>query len=400
MHNTQAEFQDFNTGCFCVTRQNVSTPYDSFFAKTQVFLSYDVVSRIKQSIEVLEKTIKSEAFKQFVFKDDYEEMRGKNTDGGVLMSYDFHIDGSSPKLIEINTNAGGAFLNYELLKVARGCCALVTTQDITTFEKNIVSMFKEEYRKKSSKQLEMIAIVDEDPEKQFLYPEFLLCKEILERHGIKVSIVDPNDLNVEENVLYDNGVKIDLMYNRLTDFYFKEGKHTKFLPLLFSDNVVITPDKDDHMLFADKRSLLALGDESLTSQILSSDELVTLKETLLETKIVDETNAEYLWEHRKKYFFKPFNGYGGRGAYNGKGLTKQVWGNIKEGNYLAQEIVPANVRMTKGVDDEEAEAYKFDIRAYTYKGKVLLLAARMYQGQTTNFRTAGGGFSPILITDK
>ncbi len=400
MHDTQAEFQDFNTGCFCESHQNVSTPYDAFFAKTQVFVSGDVYSKIMQSIDVLEKAIMSKDFKRSIFKDRYDEIQDMNIDGGVFMSYDFHIDGNTPKLIEINTNAGGAFLNYELLKVVRGCCDKITVQDVSSFEDAIVSMFRAEYKKKSDKELEMVVIVDEEPEKQFLYPEFLLCKDVLERNGVKVYIVDPKDLNVEGEELFVDIVKVDLLYNRLTDFSFEKEEHIKFLSLLSSSSTVVTPSKDDHMLFADKRSLLALGDESLTSQILSSDELVTLKETLLETKIVDETNAEYLWEHRKKYFFKPFNGYGGRGAYNGKGLTKQVWENIKEGNYLAQEIIPANVRMTKGGDDEEMEAYKFDIRAYTYKGKILLLAARMYQGQTTNFRTVGGGFAPVMITNK
>jgi hypothetical protein len=40
---------------------------------------------------------------------------------------------------------------------------------------------------------------------------------------------------------------------------------------------------------------------------------------------------------------------------------------------------------------------KFDLRAYTYAGQVQLLAARMYSGQTTNFRTTGGGFTPVVV---
>ena len=40
----------------------------------------------------------------------------------------------------------------------------------------------------------------------------------------------------------------------------------------------------------------------------------------------------------------------------------------------------------------------FDLRAYTYAGRIQLLAARLYQGQTTNMRTPGGGFAPILLT--
>jgi hypothetical protein len=38
---------------------------------------------------------------------------------------------------------------------------------------------------------------------------------------------------------------------------------------------------------------------------------------------------------------------------------------------------------------------KFDLRAYAYAGEVQWTAARLYQGQTTNFRTPGGGFAPV-----
>lgn len=39
-----------------------------------------------------------------------------------------------------------------------------------------------------------------------------------------------------------------------------------------------------------------------------------------------------------------------------------------------------------------------DLRNYVYDGEVQLLVARLYQGQTTNFRTQGGGFAPVLTT--
>ena len=38
---------------------------------------------------------------------------------------------------------------------------------------------------------------------------------------------------------------------------------------------------------------------------------------------------------------------------------------------------------------------KFDLRDYTYDGRGQWVAARLYQGQTTNFRTPGGGFAPV-----
>jgi hypothetical protein len=46
--------------------------------------------------------------------------------------------------------------------------------------------------------------------------------------------------------------------------------------------------------------------------------------------------------------------------------------------------------------DGVPERRKTDVRLYTYDGRVLLTAARLYQGQTTNFRTPGGGFAPVL----
>jgi hypothetical protein len=41
---------------------------------------------------------------------------------------------------------------------------------------------------------------------------------------------------------------------------------------------------------------------------------------------------------------------------------------------------------------------KFDLRNYVYDGAVQWVAARVYQGQTTNFRTPGGGFAPVFST--
>lgn len=47
------------------------------------------------------------------------------------------------------------------------------------------------------------------------------------------------------------------------------------------------------------------------------------------------------------------------------------------------------------VDGADSEV-KVDVRPFTCAGNAQLLAARLYQGQTTNFRTAGGGFAPVF----
>ena len=51
---------------------------------------------------------------------------------------------------------------------------------------------------------------------------------------------------------------------------------------------------------------------------------------------------------------------------------------------IEMQMDPASVRL------------KLDVRCYAYDGRVLMLAARLYQGQTTNFRTPGGGFATVF----
>lgn len=88
-------------------------------------------------------------------------------------------------------------------------------------------------------------------------------------------------------------------------------------------------------------------------------------------------------------------GYGGKAAYRGDKLTRKTWEHITAGGFVAQALVPPSERMVT-VDDVPMRL-KVDMRAYAYRGRVLLLAARTYAGQTTNLRTPGGGFAPVLV---
>ena len=105
--------------------------------------------------------------------------------------------------------------------------------------------------------------------------------------------------------------------------------------------------------------------------------------------------AEELWARRKELFFKPAAGYGSKAAYRGDKITRKVWGEIVGAGYVAQRIVPPSAR-TIAIDGR-LESLKADLRCYTYAGEIQLIAARLYQGQTTNFRTPGGGFAPVFV---
>ena len=115
------------------------------------------------------------------------------------------------------------------------------------------------------------------------------------------------------------------------------------------------------------------------------------------TELVKLADPKELWSRRNSLFFKPSSGFGGRAAYRGDKVTRKVWDDILTSDYVAQAIVPPSTR-TISIDGQ-IQSMKADLRNYTYAGKVQLIAARIYEGQTTNFRTPGGGFAPVFVGD-
>ena len=69
---------------------------------------------------------------------------------------------------------------------------------------------------------------------------------------------------------------------------------------------------------------------------------------------------------------------------------------VAEDDYIAQAVVPPSERQL--IINGEKQALKLDIRCLTYNGKIQQLSARLYQGQTTNLRTVGGGLATVFST--
>jgi hypothetical protein len=189
---------------------------------------------------------------------------------------------------------------------------------------------------------------------------------------------------------------VDMVYNRLTDFYLEESSHSAIRQAYQADAIVLTPSPHMHALFAHKRNLIALSNDTLLAGWgATQEDRSTLNAVVPETLLVRTVQADLLWNRRKQFFFKPVAGYGAKATYRGDKLTTRVWGEILAGEYVAQALVSPSERLIE-VDGVSKEL-KFDVRAYTYGGQIQLLAARMYTGQTTNFRTQGGGFAPVII---
>lgn len=326
---------------------------------------------------------------------------------GVLFGYDFHLGVDGPKLIEINTNAGGILLALALARAQVPCCeavdhAFAIPSALDALPDALCAMFVSEHgRVFGDRPLTHVAIVDESPETQFLAPEFTLFARLFASHGIRASILAPEALTFAEGRLRaPDRSPIDLVYNRLTDFTFADSRLAPIVEAYEARAIALTPNPRAHALFADKARLVLLSDrDALLSLGASAEDAALLAHAIPTTRHVQGPDAAKWWADRKSWFFKPRDGYGSRAAYRGDKLTKRVWEEIVAGDvaYVAQRIVPPRERLVHFADDaSEHVLLKYDVRNYTFEGDVLLLAARLYQGQTTNFRTEGGGFAAVF----
>lgn len=370
--------------------------YQHFFANyanlETIKLPKNIIEQMQNLITAVEKVITISNEKN----NNSSNIRNDNLKG-IFMGYDFHLQNNNenknitPKLIEINTNAGGAFLNLCLLN------AIYKNDKNNVADKlanEFVAMFKNEFTifSNNQKNLQTIAIADENPSEQFLYPEFEICQKILVKNNIQTIISSPENLSIQNNNLYyNNSIKIDFVYNRLTDFYLRSNaKNNALLTAYQNDFAAISPNPKIYDLYANKNNLINLSKADFLDNLnIDNQSKNILLKHIPKILKVKNNDTEYLWKQRKNLFFKTAEGYGSKAVYRGDKLTKKVFAEIIESDaYLAQEIIPPSEHLLKNIN----AVMKADFRCYCYNGKIQLVAARLYQGQTTNFRTENGGF--------
>lgn len=290
----------------------------------------------------------------------------------VCMSYDFHINtNGQPELIEINTNAAFLALGLELYSF------LNLPNPASTFnEKALVDMFANELRLSGASN-SSVAIVDEYPDKQNLYLEFLIYKTILNKNDIKTDIFNIADV--------EKFKEFSLVYNRYTDFYLQEEK-SAVIKKLYNENILnLSPNPYEYFLLADKQRFLDWNSQTEVAKPAS----------LLKTYDMGTEDKDKIWSERKNLFFKPKTSFGGKQAYKGASISRKIFENVSNANFIAQQLsVPSQIQVE--IDNIKQE-FKYDLRCFVYKDELQLIVARLYQGQITNLKSVGGGFACITV---
>lgn len=377
--------------------EGLSVTHPHLFADVPVWVDESSVRQIICLIETIERVIALPCYREAVLSRDSGGVSADPGYPGVFMGYDFHVgEGGAPQLIEINTNAGGAFLSALLLASQSGAQGEEIWRRFCAW---VVEMFRGVWRSAGRKEeLLRIALVDETPQTQYLAPEFELCRQVLTDAGWQVVVSAPEELFWDGGSLTHAQLGVvDLLYNRLTDFSLSEPGHAAILKAWQRGRAVVTPHPYAHRLYADKRNLALLTDaEWLVRAGVSEDAARVLLAGIPRVeRVIGEDREARFWRERRHLFFKPADGFGGRAAYRGEKLSRRVFAEILAGEYVAQSFTPPPMRYF-WADTGEEKALKWDLRCYAFEGRPGLYAARLYQGQTTNFRTPGGGFASAL----
>jgi hypothetical protein len=344
-----------------LSRAMVET-HPHLFSSVPMFVSREHLEKMARVVSAVEAVVATSYFLSTALAWAPEIARYDPGSPGGLLGYDFHLAPMEADAIE---------------------AALIEI------------LIAEWHAQKKGVPLMSVAIVDEAPEQQYLYPEFLLYRQLFGRHGIEATICDPRELAARDGRLWKGSQPIDFVYNRLTDFALAQPAQAPLALAYLAREVGMSPHPRAHALYADKRNLTLLCDEAfLRATGVADDAIATLLAAIPRTEIMTAANRDALWARRRQLFFKPAAGYASKAAYRGDKLTRRVWEEMAQGTYVAQALVAPSERHIGG--PETASALKADVRNYASAGEVKLVAARLYQGQTTNFRTPGGGFAPVF----
>lgn len=310
---------------------------------------------------------------------------------GLFSGFDFHLTGEGPRLIEINTNAGGAFYGA-LIDELRWRTGDADARPFGYWAHLFVNHVRQEWALAGRGALKTVAVVDDNPAEQFLRLEFDMAVRMLRETGIAAFVADPAELAFHDGRLWRGATPVDFVYNRLTSFGLARELDKPLHDALLAGAAVVTPDPRLHALLACKRNLTLLGDDGfLRAAGADPSAHGVLLRAIPRTEALTPERAGPLWTARAEHYFKPFSGFGSRAVYDGGKLTAKTWREVfAAGSYVAQRKVEPGRVSVPNVGE-----LRFDVRTFAYGATPFMRLARVYRGQTTNFRTPGGGFAAV-----
>ena len=323
------------------------------------------------------------------------------------MGYDFHLTPAGPRLIEVNTNAGGALLNGLHTAVAvrsrRGsrACARTCCRSRRS-EQRIVRTFVAEFEavRGAGARPARVAIADERPREQFLYAGVRAVRvAVRAARGSARAICDTRGARARRAAASRCAASASTSSTCATPTSRSPAPRSRALRAAYlAREVVVTPAPREHHPAREQapaRAVLVARARSRSSASRRTTRASSPR-----------------WCRRRAR--SPSSAASAPGASASSGCssparrsaaapstaaTRSRARKLEEiagdADFLAQRRVEPGLLEVETSDGPRE--MKFDVRAYAYRDEILLLGARVYQGQVTNLRSAGGGFSAICV---
>lgn len=313
----------------------------------------------------------------------------------VMMCHDFHLTAAGPKLIEVNTNAGGSLPAF---LADRQLTSLEAGQLPARVKARLLGQFAEEFQRFTQGQERKparIVILDDRPEQQFLYQEMRIFADLFREWGVAAAIADPGEIDAGQEGVFLGGEPVDMVYNRHCDFYLESPEMAGLREAYLTKRVCLSPNPHVYGLLADKRRMVLWSGQDFAGQVdLTEQEAQLLQTTVPESRLLQALDPEQVWEDRRNLVFKPVAKFGSRGVLLGGKTTRKRFAELPPEETLVQALVPPSMTAVPG-----RQEMKTDFRIFAYRSRLLGVTARLYRGQITNLRTEGGGFAKVALVD-
>lgn len=302
----------------------------------------------------------------------------------LLLSYDVHPTPDGPVLIEINTNAGGILTAMQAARVGNECCA---DWEHGQLEARLLALFRRDLLGVDRKNTGVVAIVDDQLMSQPLFAEMQALADLIRPFAEEVIVVDAAELTFSQGSLRHHHNAIDRVYWRSTDFLLSESAHEPVRRAVLEGATILAPASEAYEAIADKRRFV----EWSRQPVLARDETTGYSFRLAETLPLSTRSSKDWYAERSQWVFKPVSGFASRGVYVGKSVSRKKLAELPADAYLAQRYAP------HPVIDRDGKEWKYDVRFFADRGKIIGAAARVFHGQVVGMREPGSGFASIRV---
>ena len=268
------------------------------------------------------------------------------------------------------------------------------------------------YHQWGGKGLPAIAIIDwkDTP----TYPEFLLFQEFFEKHGCRVKIGDPRELEYRNGRLYLGDFAIELVYKRLVV--------GEMLDRLGTENVLVQAARDRAVCVANgfelqlafRKNLFALLSDPVHSNLFEESVQNAIRMHIPWTRKVREGKTDYegqivdlppfVLRSKDSLVLKPGGEYGGKGVVLGWETSEAEWeqalNRALADSYVVQKRVAVGSEVYPSLVDGNlnfAERY-FDLDPYVWNGlDIEGCGIRLSRVALLNVSAGGGSATPMFI---